>query len=61
MVCVIVVTHNIDTVLESALRSLINSELVDEIVIVDNNSSDNTRLIIDNFVHKYPGLIKKKN
>jgi GT2 family glycosyltransferase len=60
MVCVIVVTHNIDTVLESALRSLINSELVDEIVIVDNNSSDNTRLIIDNFVHKYPGLIKKK-
>jgi glycosyltransferase involved in cell wall biosynthesis len=49
MVCVIVVTHNIDTMLESALRSLINSELVDEIVIVDNNSTDNTKLIIDKF------------
>ena len=42
MPCVIVITHNNADTLRKALESLVNSELVDEIVVVDNNSIDNS-------------------
>jgi GT2 family glycosyltransferase len=61
LVCIIIVTHNNSDTLKNALDSLINSdnEFINEIVIVDNNSTDNTRFIIDEFFYKYRDLIKK--
>jgi GT2 family glycosyltransferase len=59
MPCIIIVTHNNDTTLKFTLNSLLSSELIDEIVIVDNNSTDNTKLIINEFSRKYQRLIKK--
>jgi len=59
MVCIIIVTHNNDSTLKSALNSLLSSELINEIVIVDNDSTDNTKLIINEFSRRYQSLIKK--
>ena len=64
MPCIIVITHNNADTLRKALESLVNSELVDEIVVVDNNSIDNSQSIIREFIIKYPfvkGLFLKKN
>jgi len=58
MPCVIVITHNNASTLRDALGSLINSDLVNEIIIVDNNSIDDTRLIINEFSIKYPNIKK---
>ena len=61
MVCIIIVTHNNGNTLKNALDSLINSdnEFINEIVIVDNNSTDNTRFIIDEFLYEHRDLIRK--
>ena len=62
--CIIVITHNNASTLRKALESLVNSELVDEIVVVDNNSIDNSQSIIREFTTKYPfvkGLFLKRN
>jgi len=64
MPCIIVITHNNADTLRKALESLVNSELVDEIVVVDNNSIDNSQSIIREFIIKYPfvkGLFLKRN
>jgi len=64
MPCIIVITHNNAYTLRKALESLVNSELADEIVVVDNNSIDNSQSIIREFITKYPfvkGLFLKRN
>ena len=64
MPCIIVITHNNANTLRKALESLVNSELVDEIVVVDNNSIDNSQSIIREFIIKHPfvkGLFLKRN
>ena len=51
--CIIVITHNNASTLRKALDSLVNSELIDEIIIVDNNSVDGSQLIIRKFMAEY--------
>jgi GT2 family glycosyltransferase len=62
--CIIVITHNNAGTLMMALESLVNSELVDRIIIVDNNSIDNSQSIIKEFMVKnqfVKALFLKKN
>ncbi len=49
MVCVIVVTHNNGNTLRESLNSLLKSGCVNEVIIVDNASSDDTRQILSGF------------
>lgn len=51
MVCVIMVTHNNDSTIEHALKSLLNSYYVDLVIVVDNASKDNTKYILRQFIH----------
>ncbi|MFA5389396.1 MAG: glycosyltransferase, partial [Candidatus Omnitrophota bacterium] len=51
-ISVIVVTYNRADMLKDALLSLTaQTRLPDEVLVVDNNSSDNTREVVDNFNH----------
>jgi len=62
--CIIVITHNNASTLRKALDSLVNSELIDEIIIVDNNSVDGSQLIIRKFMAEYTfvkGLFLSRN
>jgi len=62
--CIIVITHNNASTLRKALDSLVNSKLVDEIIIVDNNSVDDSQLIIRKFMAEYTfvkGLFLSRN
>ncbi|MGH8071010.1 MAG: glycosyltransferase family 2 protein [Candidatus Entotheonellia bacterium] len=62
MVSVIVCTHNRAYRLEQTLKSLqemiVPVGLPWEIIIVDNNSSDNTKEVIDNFINKFDLNVK---
>jgi len=51
--CIIIITHNNANTLSKSLNSLVDSELVDRIIIVDNNSIDDTQSIIKEFMAKY--------
>jgi len=62
--CIIIITHNNAGTLRMALESLVNSELADRIIIVDNNSIDNSQSIIKEIMAEHPfveGLFLKKN
>ena len=64
MPCIIVITHNNAGTLRNALESLVNSELANEIVVVDNNSIDGSQSIIREFIIKHlfvKGLFLKRN
>jgi len=53
---IIVSTYNRSRLLESCLSSLVNQDLSNnlyEIIVVDNNSTDNTKNIVDNFIKKF--------
>lgn len=64
-VSVIVPVYNVEQYLEKCLNSLVNQEFDNyEIIVVNDDSTDNSQKIIDRYVEKYPKLIrgyKKKN
>src|SRR5262245_28573416 len=59
---VILCTYNRCTSLSKALESLVLSELPTtipwDVLVVDNNSHDETRDVVQNFSSRYPGLFK---
>jgi glucosyl-dolichyl phosphate glucuronosyltransferase len=59
---VIVCTYNRCKMLEKALDSLVASALPTsfewEVVVVDNNSSDQTRDVVEGFIQRYPGRFR---
>jgi len=58
-VSVIVPVYNVENYLEKCLESLVNQTIEDiEIIVVNDGSPDNSQKIIDNYVQKYPNLIK---
>ncbi len=58
-ITVILCTHNRSRVLAKALDSLAASKLPDtmrwEVLVVDNNSTDQTRKVVEDFCRQYPG------
>lgn len=58
-VTVIVPVYNVEKYLPKCLDSLVNQTLKDiEIIVVNDSSPDNSQLIIDDYVTKYPNLMK---
>ncbi len=58
-ISVVVCTYNRAQMLTRALRSLVQQELdsgLYEIIVVDNNSNDGTRHIVNNFRRQYPNI-----
>lgn len=50
-ICTIIVSYNLEKWIDPCLNSLINSDMATQIVVVDNNSTDNTCAIISS---KFP-------
>ena len=58
LVSIIVPVYNVEKYLEKCLDSLVNQTLKDiEIIVVNDGSTDNSQLIVDTYVQKYPTLI----
>ena len=58
-ISVIVPVYNVEKYLEKCLESLVNQTLNDiEIIIVNDGSPDKSQNIIDEYVKKYPNIIK---
>ncbi len=58
-VSIIVPVYNTASYLEKCLDSLVNQTLKEiEIIVVNDGSSDNSQDIIDDYIKKYPNLIK---
>lgn len=58
-VSVIVPVYNMEEYLEECLNSLVNQTISSyEIVIVNDGSTDNSKYIIEDYVYRYPGLIR---
>lgn len=58
-VSVIVPVYGVENYLRKCLDSLVNQTLKDiEIIVVNDGSPDNSQVIIDEFVKKYPFLVK---
>lgn len=59
---VIIAAYNSEKWIEESINSLINQDLgfqdTIEIIIIDDNSTDNTRLICEELISKYPNNIK---
>jgi glycosyltransferase involved in cell wall biosynthesis len=59
---VILCTYNRCQILRAALQSLAASELPDsiqwEVLVVDNNSNDQTRQLVEEFCRRYPGRFR---
>lgn len=59
LISVALCTYNGEKFIEEQLNSILNqTKKVDEIVICDDGSNDNTIAIINNFIQLYPNLIK---
>ena len=59
---VIIPAHNEESFLEGLLNSLLNQQLLPrKIIVVNDNSSDKTELIIDEFVQKSSLIVKVNN
>jgi len=51
---IIIIAYNLQEVLERAIESVINQNFINyELIIVDDNSNDNTRKIINEYKEKY--------
>ncbi len=61
-ITVILCTHNRSRELAASLASLAASQLPDsvewEVLVVDNNSNDQTRTVVDDFARQYPGRFR---
>ena len=58
-VSVIVPVYNVEEYIDKCLDSLVNQSLQDiEIILVNDGSTDNSQVIIDKYIVKYPSLIK---
>jgi glucosyl-dolichyl phosphate glucuronosyltransferase len=61
-ITVILCTYNRSQFLKKALESIAASELPDtrewEVLVVDNNSSDQTREVVGSFSRRYPGRFR---
>ena len=58
-VSIIVPVYNVEEYLDKCLESLVNQTLKDiEIIVVNDGTKDNSQKIIDDYVKKYPKLIK---
>src|SRR5574344_165141 len=58
-VSVIVPVYNVEKYLKKCLDSLTNQTLKElEIIVVNDGSPDNSQIIIDNFVNRYPKKVK---
>lgn len=61
LLSVIIVTYNSSSTIKDCLDSLINSEPAAEIIVVDNNSSDQTVKILENYKNKINLIISPTN
>jgi len=61
-VTVILCTYNRCLSLRSALETLVDQTVPEdcqwEVLVVDNNSKDQTREVVEEFCHRYPGLFR---
>ena len=58
-VSVIVPVYNVEKYIDKCLESLVNQTLADiEIIVVNDGSPDNSQLIVDEYVKKYPKKIR---
>lgn len=58
-VSLIIPVYNMEEYLERCLDSVVNQTFKEfEAIIVNDGSKDNSQKIIDNYVNKYPGIIK---
>lgn len=64
-ISIVVPVYNVEKYIKRCLESLVNQTLEDiEIIVVNDGSTDNSQKIIDQYVSKYPHLVKsfiKKN
>lgn len=61
-VSIIVPVYNVEKYLNKCLYSLVNQTLKDiEIIIINDGSPDNSKIIIDKYVKEYPRIIKVIN
>lgn len=59
LISVIIPTFNVEKYIKECIESVLNQSYKEiEIIIVDNNSKDNTLSIINEYQEKYPKLIK---
>ena len=58
-VSIIVPVYNVEKYIDKCLNSLVNQTLKDiEIIIVNDGSPDNSQVVIDKYVKKYPRKVK---
>ena len=58
-VSVIIPVYNVEKYIDKCLNSLVNQTLKDiEIIVVNDGSIDNSQKIIDNYVKRYPKLVR---
>ena len=61
-ITVILCTYNRSQILAQALESVVGSKLPEstawEVLVVDNNSSDTTRAVVEDFCRRYPGRFR---
>ena len=59
-VSVCVVTYNQENYIRQCLQSIVDqvTDFAFEVIVADDYSTDSTRLIIQEFVDKYPGMVK---
>ena len=58
-VSIVVPVYNVEKYIEKCLESLVNQTLEDiEIIVVNDGSTDNSQNIIDEYVSKYPYLVR---
>lgn len=60
MISVIICTYNrcdkLRTVLQSVLKQEMPEQIAYEVVVVDNNSGDNTKEVVEEFRQRYPQI-----
>src|SRR5438309_3069723 len=50
--------QNLETALNSVAASVLPEPVQWEVLVVDNNSTDHTRKVVEEFCHRYPGRFR---